>query len=58
VKALGLGEISASFPALPKVDRIIAVSGSCSPTTARQIRHALAHGFVGLHADPLELAQG
>jgi uncharacterized protein YgbK (DUF1537 family) len=56
VKALGLG--TASFPALPKVDRVIAVSGSCSPTTARQIRHALAHGFTGLHADPLELAQG
>ncbi len=55
VKALGLGP--ASFPALPKVDRIVAVSGSCSPTTARQIRHALAHGFVGLHADPLELAR-
>ncbi len=59
VKALAAAkEISgtASFPALPKVDRIIAVSGSCSPTTARQIRHALAHGFTGLHADPLELA--
>lgn len=52
------GEISgaASFPPLGGVDRIIAVSGSCSPTTARQIRHALAHGFAGLHADPLELA--
>lgn len=47
----------ASFPALPKVDRIIAVSGSCSPTTARQIHHALANGFTGLHADPLDLAR-
>jgi uncharacterized protein YgbK (DUF1537 family) len=54
VKALGLG--MASFPALPKVDRVVAVSGSCSPTTARQIRHALAHGFAGVHADPLALA--
>lgn len=52
------GRISgrASFPALPAVDRTIAVSGSCSPTTARQIRHALANGFDGLHADPLALA--
>ena len=50
------GEIpAAAFPHFPPVDRIIAVSGSCSPTTARQIRHALAHGFTGLHADPLEL---
>ena len=60
VKALATaGEIPgrASFPALPKVERTIAVSGSCSPTTARQIRHALAHGFTGLHADPLDLAR-
>jgi len=60
VKALAAaGEIpgAASFPALPKVERIIAVSGSCSPTTARQIRHALANGFTGLHADPLDLAR-
>jgi len=54
VKALGSSP--APFAALPSVDRIIAVSGSCSPTTARQIRHALAHGFVGIHADPLMLA--
>jgi len=54
VSALGLS--LASFPALEPVRQIIAVSGSCSPTTARQIRHALAHGFSGLHADPLELA--
>lgn len=60
VKALAAaGEIPghASFPALPKVERTIAVSGSCSPTTARQIRHALGHGFAGLHADPLDLAR-
>ncbi len=59
VKALAAaGKVSgtASFAALPGVDRTVAVSGSCSPTTARQIRHALAHGFEGLHADPLELA--
>lgn len=54
VKALASGTMS--FPPLPKVDRIIAVSGSCSPTTARQIRFALANGYTGLHADPLDLA--
>ena len=60
VKALAAaGEIPgrASFPALPKVEHIIAVSGSCSPTTARQIRHAFGAGFTGLHADPLDLAR-
>ncbi len=54
VKALAKGAVR--FPALPGVERIIAVSGSCSPTTARQIRHALQAGYTGLHADPLDLA--
>ncbi len=45
-----------SFNDLPPVPRILAVSGSCSPTTARQIRHALANGFEGLHAEPADLA--
>jgi uncharacterized protein YgbK (DUF1537 family) len=61
VKALAAdGEISgtASFAPLNPVERIIAVSGSCSPTTARQIRHALSNGFTGIHADPLTLADG
>lgn len=59
VKALAeTGDISgqATFAALPAVDRIIAVSGSCSPTTSRQIRHAMAHGFDGIEADPVLLA--
>ena len=59
VKALAAaGHISAtaSFAPLLPVDKIIAVSGSCSATTARQIRHALDHGFIGLAADPVLLA--
>lgn len=48
----------AEIAPLPRVERIMAVSGSCSPTTARQIRHALNHGFTGIYADPLELAGG
>ena len=31
---------------------IAVVSGSCSPTTERQIRHALANGFDGIHVEP------
>jgi len=38
------------------VDRIAVVSGSCSPVTAGQIRHALRHGFADLRADPVALA--
>ena len=48
----------ADFAPLAPAGRLIAVSGSCSPTTARQIRHALEHGFTGIHADPLRLAGG
>ncbi|RVB73466.1 MULTISPECIES: four-carbon acid sugar kinase family protein [unclassified Mesorhizobium] len=36
-------------------DRIAVVSGSCSPTTERQIRHALTDGFDGIEVDPIEL---
>lgn len=46
----------AGFAPLEKADRVIAVSGSVSPTTERQIRHALESGFEGLAADPMALA--
>ncbi|RWO87569.1 four-carbon acid sugar kinase family protein [Mesorhizobium sp.] len=36
-------------------ERIAVVSGSCSPTTERQIRHALTDGFDGIEVDPVEL---
>ncbi|SDA96690.1 four-carbon acid sugar kinase family protein [Mesorhizobium qingshengii] len=36
-------------------ERIAVVSGSCSPTTERQIRHALDDGFDGIEIDPVEL---
>ena len=35
--------------------RIAVVSGSCSPTTERQIRHAMSDGFDGIEVDPVEL---
>ncbi|MBM2710006.1 four-carbon acid sugar kinase family protein [Mesorhizobium caraganae] len=36
-------------------DRVAVISGSCSPTTERQIRHALTDGFDGIEVDPVEL---
>ena len=39
-----------------KADRIAVVSGSVSPTTARQIGHAGQNGFAALPVDPLALA--
>jgi 3-oxoisoapionate kinase len=53
VKALALASIA--FPPLPGVDRLMAVSGSVSPTTERQIKFSLANGFAGLAVEPLEL---
>ena len=41
-----------------KADRVIAISGSVSPTTERQIRYALNHGFTGIPVDPLSMATG
>jgi 3-oxoisoapionate kinase len=40
------------------VDQIAVVSGSVSPTTERQIRHALANGFEGITLDPLAVTGG
>jgi len=50
-----VGEKPAFADAGP-VERIAVVSGSVSPTTERQIRHALANGFAGVTLDPLALA--
>lgn len=38
------------------VDRIAVVSGSCSPTTERQIRHAVDNGFEDIALDAARLA--
>jgi 3-oxoisoapionate kinase len=53
---LGLAPGLAEFPAVPPVERLAIVSGSCSPTTESQIRTALQDGFAGLGLDPRDLA--
>lgn len=53
---VGLVGEKPDFPAAEPVDRIAVVSGSVSPTTERQIRHALANGFEGIAIDPLALS--
>ncbi len=55
-KAAGLVPGTAAFPPPGPAERIAAVSGSCSPTTERQIRHALAHGFDPVALDAALLA--
>lgn len=44
------GDAPSSIPAA--VDRLIVVSGSCSPVTESQIRRAMSNGFAGLRVAP------
>jgi uncharacterized protein YgbK (DUF1537 family) len=50
------GEIPGTFSVdKPQpVDRVIVVSGSCSPITEQQIRWAIAHGFADIRVDAAE----
>ena len=54
------GEITgtADFATLAPVSQTAVVSGSVSPTTERQIRHALNQGFAAVSVDAVELARG
>lgn len=54
----GLGVEPAPFAPLAPQPRMAVVSGSCSPTTERQIRTALANGFTGIEIDYVALASG
>jgi uncharacterized protein YgbK (DUF1537 family) len=47
-----------AVPACGPVDRLLVVSGSCSPVTDRQIGHALAHGFGEVRVDAALLMKG
>lgn len=47
-----------SFAPLDRVEQVIAVSGSVSPTTERQINHALAAGFDAVPVSATALARG
>ncbi|MBX9458708.1 MAG: four-carbon acid sugar kinase family protein [Rhizobium sp.] len=51
----GLVGGTVAFANAGPADRIAVVSGSVSPTTERQIRHACAQGFDGITLDPLAL---
>ncbi|MEI9405719.1 four-carbon acid sugar kinase family protein [Mesorhizobium argentiipisi] len=46
---------STQFEPPGSAGRVAVVSGSCSPTTERQIRHAMSDGFDGVEVDPVEL---
>lgn len=40
-----------------QTERIIVISGSCSPLTEGQIRWAMAHGYAGMRVDPTGLGR-
>jgi 3-oxoisoapionate kinase len=54
----GSGVSPRALPPAEPVDRLMTVSGSCSPVTARQIAWALDNGFAEVALDPAELASG
>lgn len=57
---MAAGEIDgqAKFAPLKALSQTAVVSGSVSPTTERQIRFALQHGFQSVPVDPVALASG
>jgi uncharacterized protein YgbK (DUF1537 family) len=56
-QSLGLLPPADSPSPATSVDRIIVLSGSCSPVTARQIRHATGNGFAGIALDAANLTR-
>lgn len=56
LRAEGLVGAGPGFADAGPVDRIAVVSGSVSPTTERQLRHAMQNGFAGIAVDPLLLS--
>jgi 3-oxoisoapionate kinase len=53
--AMKLEKSAAQHKPLEKIDRMLVVSGSVSPSTARQIEVALQAGFKAVAVDPLKL---
>lgn len=46
---------STRYPLIGPVDRVVVVSGSCSPVTEQQIRWAADHGFAAIPVDTVKL---
>ena len=48
----------AVLPRADPVDRVVVISGSCSPVTEAQIRWACSNGFTGIELDVARLTSG
>jgi len=47
----GVASAPAALPSAAPVDRLLVISGSCSPVTAAQIERAVAHGWAAISVD-------
>ena len=57
-QAAGLIDAAPPAPRAAPVDRLLVVSGSCSPVTARQITRGIADGYTPARADVAALLRG
>lgn len=57
-QAAGLVETPQALSRAPPHDRLLVVSGSCSPVTARQIARGVADGYTPARADVAALLRG
>jgi uncharacterized protein YgbK (DUF1537 family) len=57
-RASGLLALRPADAVAEPVDRLLVVSGSCSPVTQRQIQHARQNGFAAIRLDARALADG
>jgi len=57
-QAAGLIDPAPPAPRAAPVDRLLVVSGSCSPVTARQITRGIADGYTPARADVAALLRG
>jgi uncharacterized protein YgbK (DUF1537 family) len=51
-REVGLIPQSFELPPVGEVDRMVAVSGSCSPVTEAQLRWAMANGYAAIRVQP------
>ncbi len=54
-RSLGIPPGAAASPPPAEAGRLVVLSGSCSPATSRQIRHAINAGYHAIHVAPAAL---
>jgi uncharacterized protein YgbK (DUF1537 family) len=57
-RSIGLVDAAPAERSVQPVDRLVVISGSCSPVTESQINSAIHHGFEGFRIEMTALADG